>query len=48
VATEAVRGVRMQSIEVDEAVQGFVDRMLRRRHERDSEAAHFDDEPKNE
>ena len=44
VATEAVRGVRMQSIEVDEAVQGFVDRMLRRRHERDSEAVKINDE----
>jgi hypothetical protein len=44
VATEAVRGVRMQSIEVDEAVQGFVDRVLRRKHERDSEAVKLDDE----
>lgn len=38
IATEAVRGVRMQSIDADERVQNFVDKIIRRRHERDSAA----------
>jgi hypothetical protein len=42
IATEAVRGVRMQSIDADERVQHFVDRLMRRRQERNSAAVEQD------
>ena len=39
VASETVRGVRMQSVEADRSIEGLVDRVLRRRHPRRLEAA---------